>query len=281
MKREHFAHLHVHSDMSILAGSATMRQYAEVAKARGHKGIAFTEYGSLRGISEFIGIARETGLRQVVGIEFYVCGNMRRRGLTPEDKEAIVQDLPRSKWKAAIESYEIQHGIHDRQLLTVWARTNQGLQNLYRLSSRSWNGGFYYKPRIDLDELIKLREGLMVGTGCPGSPIHGPARAGRRKRALAVADRLWEAFGPDNMWLEVMPHAIYEQAQANRFTMLLRKRWGKRARLLATQDAHYVEEGGHRYQQMIAQRDSPSITDSSAKHTSNERWTTPFNLWMM
>lgn len=252
MKRERFNHLHVHSDMSVLAGSATMRQYAEAVQERGHKGIAFTEYGTLRGISEFIGTARELKLKQVVGIEVYVCGNMRRRGLTPEDKEAIVEGLPRSKWKAAIEDYEVQHGIYDRQLLTVWARTNQGLQNLYRLSSRSWIEGFYYKPRIDLDELIKLREGLMVGTGCPSSPIHAPARVGRRKRALAVADRLWEAFGPDNMWLEVMPHAIYEQAQANRFTLELRKRWGKGARLLATQDAHYVAEGDHESQQMVS-----------------------------
>lgn len=252
MKPERFAHLNIHSDMSLLEGCATMRQYAAQAHARGHKGISFTERGSLRGISEFIGLAREFDLKQVVGVEVFVCGNMRRRGVTPEDKEAITDGLPRSRWKAAINAYEIENGIHDRQLLTVWARNKEGLQNLFRLTSRSWVEGFYYKPRIDLQELIKLKGGLMVGTGGPGSPIHAPALAGRRKRALEVADILWDEFGPDNLWLEILPHAIYEQAKSNRFTMELKKRWGKKAKLLATQCPHYIKKSDHIFQRMLA-----------------------------
>lgn len=249
---ERFAHLHVHSDYSLLAGCGTMEQYAKVAQERGHPGIAFTEFGSMRGTSELIQIAKKHELKPVFGIEFYVCGDMTRRGLTPDEKAEITKGLPRSRSKQAIETYEREHGIQDRLLLTVWAKTNAGLQNLFKLSSRSWNGGFYYKPRIDLSALIEHGEGLMVGTGCADSLIHAPAREGRRRRALAVADRLWEAFGPERLWLEVMPHELYNQALANRFTLDLKARWGAKARLLATQDAHYVNEGDDVYQRMLA-----------------------------
>ena len=69
---ERFNHLHVHSDYSMLAGCATMEQYATVAQERGHSGIAFTEYGSMRGVSEFIKVAKEHDLKPVFGTEFYI-----------------------------------------------------------------------------------------------------------------------------------------------------------------------------------------------------------------
>lgn len=247
---EDFAHLHVHSDMSLLTGCATMREYATVAKERGHKGIAFTECGSLRGISDFIGVSKELGIKQIIGIEAYVCGNMRRKGLSQEDKARIVDDLPRSQWKRAITEYETQHGIQDRHTITIWARTPVGMKNLFALTSHSWIYGFYYKPRIDVDELLKFREGLIIGTSHHTSLIHAHALNGRRKRALEIADKLYEAFGQD-MYVELLPHAIYKQSVANKFSLSLLQRY-ENAQPLATQDCHYLHEDDAKYQAMLA-----------------------------
>lgn len=248
---EDFAHLHVHSDFSTLEGASTMAQYCARAQELGHKSISFTETGSLRGVSEVINTAKEHELKPIYGIQFYVCGDMSRRGLTPDEREHITKGLPQSRWKSALSEYEDDHGINDRHYLTVWAQTQNGLKNLFGLSSKSWVDGFYYKPRIDIDTLIKYGDGLMVGTNNYQSAVHSHYLAGRRRKALEIADKLREAFG-ERLWLEIMPHGIFHQSKANQFSLELHKRYGKKVRLLATQDAHYVAQGGHKYQQMLA-----------------------------
>jgi len=241
-KPDDIVHLHVHSDMSNLDGCGKIPDYVAAAKARGHRGVAFTDHGTMRGYMTQHEQCKEHDVKPVYGLEFYVSPDMRRRGLTEDERADITRDLPKSEHKAAIKKHEEHAGIRDRWHLTVWALDQVGLQNLYRLSSAAWIEGFYYKPRIDLDELIKYGVGLAVGSGCLASPINDCWVLGRQKQALGYADRLADAFG-DRLYLEVMPHAIRDQRLANGLMLKLRKRYGSRGvRLLATQDAHYVEQ---------------------------------------
>lgn len=235
-----FIHLHTHSDMSQLDGCGKIPDFVKAAAQRGNPALAFTEHGTMRGYYHHHLECGEQGIKPIYGIEFYVALDMYRKGLTAEEKQELTKDIKgKSEKSKAVKEYEEREGIRDRWHITVWAKNDVGLVNLYKLSSAAWTQGFYYKPRIDLDALIAHREGLMVATGCLSSPINDRVLRGQYKAALAQADKLRAAFG-DDLWIEVQPHTLPEQRAANMFALKLRQRW-RGSRLLATQDAHYVD----------------------------------------
>lgn len=239
-RKQDFVHLHVHSDMSQLDGCGKIPDYIAKAKEQGSDAIAFTEHGTMRGYYQQLLECQEQGMKPIYGIEFYVANDMNRKGLTQEERAEITKGLKKSDHKTAIKAYEEEHGIRDRYHLTVVAKNKKGMQNLFKLSSKGYIDGFYYKPRIDIDTLIQHREGLIVMTGCVSSWIYDRVAMGQRKRAFQEAERLREAFG-DDLWIEVMPHNLGEQVLSNKFAMDLKERWGNKPILVATQDAHYVD----------------------------------------
>lgn len=245
-KREDFVHLHIHSDMSQLDGCGKISDYVAEAHKRGNPAIAFTDHGTMRGYYNQLEKCNELGTKPIFGIEFYVAENMFRKGLTDEEKADIGHGMKKTDAKEAIQHYEELHGIRARWHLTVWAKNRQGIQNLFKLSSMAYMEGFYYKPRVDLKTLVKYGEGLAVATGCLSSPINDRVCQGKKKVAREKADFLYEVFGED-LWLEVQPHAIREQRDANRFILGLQRRYGgpENIRLLATQDAHYIHQEDH------------------------------------
>lgn len=236
-----FVSLHTHSDFSTLDGAGRVSEYVKVAKERGHRGISFTDHGTCRGFMSQLEQCKQADIKPIFGTEFYVAKNMLRKGLTDEEKEQITKGLKKGEQRAAIKEYEEREGIRDRWHITVWAENNEGLKNLYRLSSKAWIDGFYYKPRIDLEALIENGEGLIVASGCLASPINDNWHFGKRKLTKKIADRLQEAFG-DRFYLEVQPHSLDQQKEANQLMLELRDRYGGKNKLLATQDAHYVNQ---------------------------------------
>lgn len=245
-KIEDFVHLHTHSDMSQLDGCGKIVDYVDEAHKRGNPAISFTDHGTMRGYYNQLEKCQETGVKPVYGIEFYVAEDMSRKGLTDEEKSDITRGLKQADGKKAIKEYEEIHGIRDRWHLTVWAKNKEGVKNLFKLSSMSYLDGFYYKPRIDLSALVKHSEGLIVGSGCLSSPINDRLCQGKIRSATEKADFLQEVFGSD-FWLELQPHDIDEQREANKFILKLQRRYGGPAesRLLATQDAHYIHQSDH------------------------------------
>jgi len=238
-KKDDFVHLHTHSDMSQLDGCATIDAYTRAAKKRGNPAIAITDHGTLRGYHALHEATEKHGVNPIYGIEFYVAKKMRRKGLTDEEKQVISDGMKKAEAKIAVKEFEEQEGIRDRWHLTVWAKNDEGLKNLFYLSSKAYTDGFYYKPRIDIDALIKHGDGLMVGSGCLASVVNDRVIAGKKKEAIKVSDQLFDRFGSD-YWLEIQPHPIDEQEIANKYCMNLSKRYGGKVGLLATQDAHYV-----------------------------------------
>lgn len=236
--------------MSQLDGAGKISEYVRTAAERGSPAIAFSDHGTMRGYYQQLIECQENKIKPIYGIEFYVSKDMNRRGVTDEEKADLTKGLARNEHKDAIKRYEELEGIRDRWHITVWAKNEEGLKNLYRLSSKAWLEGFYYKPRIDMKTLMEYGNGLMVATGCLSSPINDDIIAGRRKRAFETADMLHERFGED-LWLEVQPHALPDQVLANQFAIELRERYGKHAKLLATQDSHYVCEGDHEHHEVL------------------------------
>lgn len=247
---EDFVHLHVHSDMSQLDGCGKMSDYIEHAAKIGAPAIAFTEHGTMRGYHTAHKLGEKSGIKAIHGVEFYVSNDMYRKGLTPDERDEIGKGLKAGGKKAAIRAYEEREGIRDRWHLTVWAKNDEGLRNLYKLTSSAYLDGFYYKPRIDIPKLLEHGDGLMVATGCMSSVVYDRALSGKRKQAFFESDRLKERFGED-LWIEIQPHDMEDQIAANRFALELYDRYGGKSGLLATQDAHYVKHSDSQHHEVL------------------------------
>lgn len=244
--KERFVHLHIHSDQSQLDGGATVERYVRAAAERGNPAIALTDHGTMRGAYELTVQCDKHGLKPIYGIEFYVCLDMNRRGLTDEEKADEIEKAAGNKMvqKLRLKDLETKLGIRKTWHLTAWALDDEGLRNLYRLSSEAWSSGYYYRPRIDIDTLCRHHRGLAIGTGCVGSIVCASKWAGDLDLFNRVFTSLIDTFD-DRLYFELMPHALKDnrQAHANEVALNLWEATGRRGLVIATQDAHYLHPG--------------------------------------
>jgi DNA polymerase-3 subunit alpha len=154
-----FAHLHLHTEYSLLDGMGRTKEYVARAKELGIHHLAISDHGVLYGAMEWYHAISKAGLHPIVGIEAYLAeGNARAK----ERK-----------------SYH----------LLLLAQNLQGYRNLLSLSSKSHLEGYYYRPRIDLEMLAEHHEGLVATSACLGGPVANnfpwTARCGQRLRGKA------------------------------------------------------------------------------------------------
>ena len=140
-KTEHpFTHLHVHTEYSLLDGSAKIKELVERVKELGMNSIAITDHGAMYGVIDFYKAAKEIGIKPIIGCEVYVANGSR---LEKNNKNA----------------YQYTH-------LVLLAENNEGYQNLIKLVSYGFIDGFYYKPRVDKELLKKYHKGLIASSAC-------------------------------------------------------------------------------------------------------------------
>lgn len=207
-----FAHLHVHSEYSLLDGACRINQVCERARELGQPAIAITDHGVMYGIIDFYRAAKSAGVKPIIGCEVYVAP----RSMT--DKEASSDREP----------------AH----LVLLCKNEVGYKNLIHLVSRSFIDGFYGKPRIDLDILSKHSEGLICLSACLAGTIPRLIMRGDIDGAREYALTLARIFGKDSFYLEIQDHGIEEQKTVNREIIKLSEQTG--IPLVATNDAHYV-----------------------------------------
>jgi DNA polymerase-3 subunit alpha len=220
---------------SAFDGLGSEQAFADRAAELGQPAIGLTEHGSIRGIYEAHLACKAAGIKYVPGVECYLVDDALRRGLTDDEKAAVKRDHPeKDDQKAALTAAEKE--IRDRDHLTVWAMNDVGIHNLYRLTHRSWTTGFYYKPRVQIEDVIEFGDGLLVSSGCPNGAVASPIRSGKVDVALRRAQQLSEAFG-DRFYVEIMPHLVENGHALARKLVRIADR--VRAKIIATQDAHY------------------------------------------
>ena len=220
---ENFVHLHVHTEYSMLDGAAKISELvAEVARLE-MPAIAMTDHGNVFGAFEFHKVAKSAGVKPIIGIEAYVA---------PESRF----DKRRVKWAEGGQDDVSGGGAYTH--MTLLAENNQGLSNLFKLSSLASLEGFYYKPRVDRELLSKYSKGIIATTGCAGGEIQTRLRMGGYKEAIKAASEYRDIFGPENFYLEIMDHSIEIEQRA--FADLIKL--GKELNLpqLATNDLHYT-----------------------------------------
>ncbi len=208
-----FAHLHVHTEYSLLDGSNKIKEYVEKIKALGMTAGAITDHGVMYGVIDFYKAAREAGINPVLGCEVYVAPGSRL------DREMV-------------------HGEDRYYHLVLLAENNTGYSNLMKIVSKGFVEGYYYKPRVDMEVLEKYHEGIIALSACLAGEVQRNLVRGMYEEAKEVAYRYERCFGKGNFFLELQNHGIPEQKLVNQ--QLLRMSQETGIELVATNDVHYT-----------------------------------------
>ena len=222
-----FAHLHVHTEYSMLDGAAKIKKLVAQAKAQYQKAVAITDHGYCFGAYEFYRECEAAGVKPIIGVEAYMTPGTSRRG---SDRVLWGDETQRSDDVSARGAY-----TH----LTLLAYDNRGLHNLFRMASlASLEGQMGKWPRMDMDLLETYHEGLIATAGCPSGEVQTRLRLGQFEEAYAAAGRMQDLFGRENYFVEVMDHDNAIERRVRSELLDLAGKIG--APLLATNDSHYV-----------------------------------------
>jgi DNA polymerase III subunit alpha len=224
-----FAHLHVHTEYSMLDGAARIGELFAEAERMGMPAVAMTDHGNVFGAYEFWSKARKAGLKAIIGTEAYVTPGTSRF------------DRTRVRWGDAQSSPgDDVSGSGAYTHMTLLAETTAGMHNLFRLSSLASMEGFYFKPRMDREILERYSDGLIATTGCPSGEVQTRLRLGQYDEAVRAAAELRDLFGAGNVFCELMDHGLSIERRVRED--LLRIARDLRLPLLATNDLHYTKQ---------------------------------------
>ena len=209
-----FAHLHVHTEYSLLDGSNKIKECVARVKELGMNSVAITDHGCMFGVIDFYRAARAQGIKPILGCEVYVAPGSRF------DKEAV--------------------GSGDDRYyhLVLLAENDEGYHNLMKIVSRGYTEGYYYKPRVDLELLREFHEGIIALSACLAGEVQKNITRGMYSEGRAAALRYEEIFGKGNFFLELQDHGIPEQQTVNQALMRMSQETG--IELVATNDVHYT-----------------------------------------
>ncbi|MGS2618540.1 DNA polymerase III subunit alpha [Micromonospora sp. LZ34] len=223
-----FAHLHVHTEYSMLDGAARLKDlFAEVSR-QGMPAVAMTDHGNMHGAHDFYKQAMAAGVTPILGIEAYVAPESRFH-------------KQRVKWGRPEQKSDDVSGSGGYTHKTIWARNKTGLHNLFALTSRAYTEGFFVKwPRMDAELIAEYADGLMATTGCPSGEVQTRLRLGQEAQALEAAAKYQEIFGRENYFLELMDHGLDIEKRVRDGLLEIGRKLGIPP--VVTNDSHYTHE---------------------------------------
>ena len=222
---ERFAHLHVHTEYSMLDGAARVDELVKAAAADRQPALGITDHGNMYGIVPFYKACRDGGVKPILGIEAYLAHEDRR-------------ERPARRGRLDDSGGETATGHKLYYHLTLLAENGAGYRNLVQIASRAFLEGYYYKPKVDWEVLSEHAEGILATTGCLGSHVCQALLQDDFSSALAYAGRLRDIFGPAGTFVELQDHGIAAQKRIMPQLLEIAGRLG--IPLLATNDSHYT-----------------------------------------
>ncbi|MGB4325006.1 MAG: DNA polymerase III subunit alpha [Candidatus Nanopelagicales bacterium] len=227
-----FAHLHVHTEYSMLDGASRLDDLFAEANKQGMSSIAMTDHGNLFGAYDFWKKGTAAGVKPIIGLEGYYAPQGRRERKPFDFGGGFDEGTP--------EDPGAGRGKHSYTHMTLWAENTAGMHNLFRLSSLASLEGQYHKPRFDRELLEKFGTGLIGTTGCASGEVNRWLQAGQYDKARAAAADFRDIFGEGNFFAEVMDHGL--AIERNFMPDLIKIAKDLKLPLVATNDMHYVHE---------------------------------------
>ncbi|MBU2249667.1 MAG: DNA polymerase III subunit alpha, partial [Gammaproteobacteria bacterium] len=224
-----FAHLHVHNEYSQLDGMGTATQYAERAKELGFESLALTNHGNVDGLIQFQRACDKVGVNPIAGCELYVVPDRHRKEKGEKRGHA-----------------------------TVLVKNHAGFENLMQMLTVANLEGFYYKPRVDYETMLKHLEGLVLLTGCSDSFLfsHKPDNG-------KLDDMFLDLIRKEDTYVEIMPHDIEQERRVVEWWL---KNGVSPVPFVATNDCHYVMEDDWESQEVLL------AMQRKAKWSDKDRW---------
>ena len=218
-----FAHLHVHTEYSMLDGLSNIKKLVAATKAMGMPAVAITDHGTMFGVKEFYDAAKAEDVKPIIGVEAY----MAARRMTDRDSKLD------------------KKSTH----LLLLAENQKGYENLLKLTSAAQMDGFYYYPRVDHEFLAAHSEGLICTSGCLGAEIPQALLKEDSEEAVRRMNWYYDVFGKDNFYIELQQHNIAEITEINRQLVELGAKY--EAKYVATNDVHYVKPSDAQLQDVL------------------------------
>src|SRR5690606_22505169 len=224
---EDFVHLHVHTEYSMLDGAARIGDLFDEVERLGQKAIATTDHGYVFGAFEFWSRAQAKGIKPIIGVEAYITPGTSR---------------------------------FDQTRVPFPGKESAGLNTLSRAAPRAAFGGQVGRWRgMERGLLQTYGEGLIATSGCPRGEIPPRLRLGQWDEAVRTAGELQDIFGRENFFVELMDHGIEIETRVTKDLLRLAETIG--ARLVATNDLHYVREEDASSQEALLAINSGSTLD--------------------
>ena len=228
-----FAHLHVHTEYSLLDGAARISKLFKACKEKNMSAVAITDHGVMYGVIQFIMAAKEAGIKPVIGCEFYTTEDMH-------DKKGV-------------KNGEYFH-------LVLLAKNDIGYKNLIKLDSLAFTEGFYYKPRIDYNLLKDHTEGLICLSACLGGSIPQKILARDYDGALKEAKLLKSMFADGDFYIEIQDQGLPEQRAVNLELIRIAEEIG--VKIVATNDVHYInKEDAEMHEVLLCMQTASTMDD--------------------
>ena len=218
-----FAHLHVHTEYSLLDGFSNIKKLVKRVKEMDMPAVAITDHGTMFGVIDFYKAAKDAGVKPIIGLEAY----MAARGMQDRDSK-----LDRSSYH-----------------LLLLAENETGYKNLLKIASAAQLEGFYYYPRIDHEFLASHSEGLICTSGCMSAEIPRALLDDKPEEAVRRMNWYYDVFGPDRFFVELQQHNIKEITDLNRRLVEMGARYS--AKFIATNDVHYINPEDARLQDIL------------------------------
>lgn len=207
-----FAHLHVHTEYSLLDGACRIERLLDRAQELGQDMVAITDHGNMYGVIDFYKAAKKRGIKPVIGCEVYVAKRTRFDKVSELDRE--------------------------NRHLVLLCENQTGYRNLIAMVSKAWTEGFYNRPRIDFELMKEHHEGLIALSACVSGEIPRALLHGDYAEAKEAALRYRGIFGPDNFYLELQDHGLNDEHYVNPSIIQISQETG--IPLVVTNDCHYI-----------------------------------------
>ncbi len=243
IEKNQFAHLHLHTEYSLLDGACRIDRLMEHVKSLGQTAVAITDHGVMYGCIDFYKAAKKAGIKPIIGCEVYVA--------------------PRSR-------HDMVHRIDNNPYhLILLCKNETGYRNLIKMVSAANIDGFYNKPRVDRELLEKYHEGLICLSACLAGEIPQALLNDSFEDALKVAKYYSDLFGDGNYYIELQDHGIEEQRRI--LPDLIRVARNLNIPMVATNDCHYIRKEGHDMQHiLVCIQTNASYDESPLEFKTNE-----------
>ena len=226
-----FAHLHNHSQFSVLQSTINIKDLVKAAAKDGMTAVALTDHANMMGAFHFVkeitahnkkvseeNIAlieqgetpEQNEIKPIIGCEFYVCEDHTNKN---------------------VKDYGYQ--------IVLLAKNKNGYLNLCKMSSIAYTDGFYYVPRIDKNIIEQYKEDVIALTGnLYGEVPNKILNVGEKQAEEALL--WWKSQFGDDLYVEVMRHGQEDEDRVNQALIPLAKKHS--VKLVATNNTYYCEQ---------------------------------------